>query len=715
MSDSLFSPSWYRVSPLKPRLRGHVRIHRHLYRGELWYVLQDQMTGRHYRFTPAAYQLIGMMNGKLTIQELWELNAERLGDDAFSQGEVIHLLSQLHSADILLCDVSPDTAEIFQREEKIQKASRLQNFRSPLSLRFPLVDPDRFLNRTIPFVRPLFHPLGFLAWLAMVLAAIITAGLYWEPLTADIVDRLFSAENLLILVLVFPFVKALHELGHAYAVKAWGGEVHEIGIMFLVFMPVPYVDASAASAFPEKNHRMMVGAAGIMTELFLAALALFTWTWLEPGFARALAYNTLVMAGVSSILFNGNPLLRYDGYYVLADWLEIPNLASLGLRYLGYLFNRFILGAKHLDPPPVTRGERPWFVIYSVAAFFYRILLYAAIILLVAEKFFFIGILLAAWSSLSLIFIPLWKGMVFILSSPVLQERRFQAIAVVLAILAVFSGMVSLVPLPLRTMAEGVMWPPEEALVRAGTSGFFSRILVKPNERVRSGEALIECRDPLLEANLRYFSHRLAEMEARHQVAVARDPVGVRIIEKEITFLQKSYQRAKEQMTELTILSPTDGTFILPDAADLQERFLKQGDLLAYVVDVKQPIIRVVISQGNVDLVRQRTQGVEIRFPGRLDKAYSGTIVREVPGAAENLPSTVLGSAGGGKVLIDPRDSQGLKTFEKLFQFDIEVERSAEDLFLGSRAYVRFDHGQESASLQFYRFLRQQLLRRFNV
>src|SRR5262249_62290953 len=163
-------------------------------------------------------------------------------------------------------------------------------------------------------------------WLAVVLPAIVLPAVHWGDLTRDIVDRLFSARTLIAVWLLFPVIKALHELGHAFATKTFGGEVHDMGVMLLVFTPVPYVDASSASGFENKWRRALVGAAGMIVELFVAALALYLWLAAEPGLLSAVAYNTILIAGVTTLLFNGNPRLRCDGYEILAGLLEITDL-----------------------------------------------------------------------------------------------------------------------------------------------------------------------------------------------------------------------------------------------------------------------------------------------------------------------------------------------------------------------------------------------------
>ncbi|UCD79016.1 MAG: peptidase M50, partial [Desulfobacterales bacterium] len=322
MSQSLYSPSWYRVAGLKPRLRSHVEIHRHHYRGELWYVMQDHSSGRFQRFTPAAYQLIGLMDGQRSVQQIWEASRARLGEDAPTQEEVIRLLSQLHAVDALQGDVQPDPGELAKRSEKRRFGWWKQTLRSPLFMRFPVLDPERFLMRFRWLARPILSWPGLILWLAVVIPALVQVGVHWTELTENIADRVLAPQNLLILWLTFPFLKAFHEFGHAFAVKIRGGEVHEMGIMLLVFTPIPYVDASAASAFRKKRERILVGAAGMLIEFFFAALAVFVWVNAQPGPLRAVAFNVMLIAGVSSVLFNGNPLLRYDAYYILVDILE---------------------------------------------------------------------------------------------------------------------------------------------------------------------------------------------------------------------------------------------------------------------------------------------------------------------------------------------------------------------------------------------------------
>src|SRR5512134_79840 len=381
MSD-LHSPSWYRVAQLRPRLRGHARIHRHHYRGELWYVLEDRTSRRVHRFNSTAYYIVGLLDGRRTVHEIWEAATERFGDDAPTQDEVIRLLGQLHSAEVLQTEAMPDLSELARRARKGKKKTWLQNLLSPLAIRIPLVDPDRFLERWLPWYGPWFGWVGLAVWAVVVGFGIAAAAAHWDELTADVTSQILAPQNLLILWLTFPVVKLAHELGHACAVKAWGGEVHEMGIMLLVLMPIPYVDASAASAFPQARRRVVVGAAGMLVEVFLASIAMLLWVEAEPGLARAVLYDVMLIAGVSTVVFNANPLLRYDGYYMLADLVQIPNLRARANQYLGYLAETRLFGVRQ-PAIEASAGERRWFVFFAIASFLYRNFVMLAIALFI--------------------------------------------------------------------------------------------------------------------------------------------------------------------------------------------------------------------------------------------------------------------------------------------------------------------------------------------
>lgn len=715
MSEALFSPSWYRVASLTPRLRSHAKLHRHQYRGQTWYVLQDCSNERFHRFSPAAFSFIGLMDGQRSVQEIWDLSSSRLGDQAPTQPEVVQLLSQLHAADVLQCDIPPDTAELLDRYEKQQQRKwqrRLMNF---FAWQFPLIDPERFLQQFASLVRPFFSWWGALLWCLIVVPAAFVGGAHWSELTTNLIDRMTTPQNLVLLWFLFPVIKALHEFGHAFAVKVFGGEVHEMGIMLLVLSPVPYVDASASSAFSNKWQRAIVGAAGMIVELVLAAIAVYVWVSVEPGSVRTLAYNTILIAGISTVVFNANPLLRFDGYYILADFLEIPNLRQRANTYLGYVCERYLFGRDDAQPPHATTGERAWFVTYAVSSFLYRIVVVFAILLYLTDQLFVLGVLFAVLTAFTWFVLPFGKGVKYLFTSPRIRRVRGRAVAVSMAMTAVIVFVLALIPAPFRTRAEGVVWIPDEAIVRAEVDGFVERVVATPGSSVQPGALLVVCRDLSVDTDVKVLEAQLREIKARIREQMVDDLVKAKMLEEEERYIEERLARARERQEELVIRSKTGGTFVLPKSDDLPGRFVKRGDVLAHVVDLSTITVRTVVDQNDIDLIRHEIRGVQVRLAERLAEPMTAMVKRLVPAASEDLPSPALGSEGGGQVPLDPHDSKGQKALKKLFQVDLELPAQHGVLNVGGRVYVRFDHGWDSLVAQWYRQGRQLFLARFNV
>jgi putative peptide zinc metalloprotease protein len=715
VSEELFSPSWYRVANLKPRLRSHTRIHQHQYRGETWYILQDSVTGRHHRFTPAAYQVITMMDGQHEVQVIWDAVMSQLGDDAPTQGEMIQLLGQLHAVDALQCDISPDTEELFRRYQQTERRKWKQRLMTPLAIRLPLFDPDQFLLRYLHWVRPLFSWWAAITWVVIVGLAMLMAGAHWHELTYDITTQALSPWNLLVLWLVYPLVKGLHELGHAFATRIWGGEVHEIGVLFLVFIPIPYVEASAASAFADKRKRIVVGAAGMIVELFLAAMALFIWLNTESGFIHTLAFNVMLIGGVSSLLFNGNPLLRFDGYYILADALEMPNLGTRANRYLGYLVERYVFKLENASYQTSSPKERAWLIGYSVASYLYRVVIIFAIALFVAGEFFIIGVLLAAWTVITQLLLPILKLGQHVLTGDRLRPQRARAITTSVGLLGLLLILLFVIPLPLATSTEGVVWLPEQARVRTDTNCFVKEILAARDSVVEKGQPLVSCDDPGLGANVKMLQAKLQEYQARLAAETVKDRVQAEILQEDLATTRAELARAQERLEQLEIRSGVAGTFVVPRYQDLVGRYLSQGEVVGYVIDPKLVRVRAVIDQAAIGLVRKRTEQIELRLVSQVGDIINAEIHHEVPAATDELPSAALGTGFGGPFPVDPKDENHLRTLQKIFQYDLIPANYLPANVIGSRVKVRFTHDNEPVGFRVYRLFRQLLLRKFDA
>lgn len=715
MSQSLFSQSWYRVAALRPRLRRHAEIHRQSFRGEIWYVLQDHQTGRFHRLSPSANLILCLMDGRRTLQDIWERAARRNEDDPPTQDDTIRLISQLHGSDLLQGDLPPDLAELAERAESTARRTLMARVKNPLALRFALFDPDALLDRLAPFYRPIFSLWGLAVWLAVVVAGLVVAALHWSELTGDVANQMLSAQNVALMVCLYPVIKALHETGHACAAKAWGGEVHEVGMMLLVLFPAPYVDASSSAAFPSKWQRMMVAAAGIFVELFLAGAAAIVWALAEPGLVRAAAFNVMVIGSISTLVFNGNPLLRFDGYYIFADLIEIPNLGSRANRYFFYLIERYVLKIEGTKSPVTANGERPWMLFYAVSAFIYRTTVSIAIASFIATQYFVFGVILALLALVGTIVSPLVKGIKFILSDPKLNGRRRLAMTVTGAAGLAAFAILFVIPLPYTTMAQGVVWVPDDTQIRTRTDGILTNLLVQPGRDTQAGEALAKLEDPSLDSRVAVLQAQLAELRLRYDAARLGDRVQAQILQEQITSTQEILRVYRERQAGLTVRAEHSGRLIVPGAVDLPGRYLRRGERIGYVLTADDPVVRVVVPQTDVDLIRSRTQAVAARLAERPEEVRVGAIRREVPGAQQEIPSLALATQGGGTIAVDASNPQKPIALQSIFVFDVQLAGGLPFNVLGERVYVRFDHGSEPVAWRVLRSLRQVFLSQFRV
>ena len=712
MSNSTFSSSWHRVAELKPTLRSHADILRHKYRKQLVYILQDHAGGRYHKFNRSAYEIIGRLDGKRTVTDIWKEINEALGDDAPTQDEVIQTLSKLHSADLLQSNSLPDCEEIFSRYEEKRAAKLKQPLLNPLALKFSICDPDQFLIKLLPLARKLFSKFSAAIWACTIFLGALLAIMNASQLTANFDGRLFEPFNLLLLILAYPFVKVLHEMGHALATRHWGGEVHEIGVTIMVFMPVPFVDATAAWAFPEKSKRMLVSAMGIMVELFLASIALFVWLNVQPGIVSSIAFNVMLIGGVSTLFFNGNPLLRFDGYYVFQDALEIPNLSARSNQYIAYIVKRYLFGLKNAISPVNTSGERRWFVTYSIASFMYRMFILFFIALLIAKKFLVIGVMLVALVMFIQIIKPLYKQINYLFSNSELQLQRPRAITISGAVLASTLVIIFMFPVPNLTRAEGVIWPSHNSQVRTEVDGFVQELLVVAGQKVEQGQPIIRLENIYLHTEEKITKARIQEINAHYSSIVLENYAEAKIMQEELAFLKAELKSIQTQLANLIIKSTADGYFSLVDDKEINGLFIEKGTLVANIVDHHRTTALVAVSQRDVGLVRQSVNEVDVRLAQQISDIHRAEISREIPAASNKLPSKALGVMGGGNITVD--DSDGLTSREPVFLFELTLSEKVKTNF-GERVYVRFDHGHEPLAAQWYRASRQLFLRNFNV
>jgi putative peptide zinc metalloprotease protein len=724
VSEGPTSGQWHRVAHLKPSLRGHVRLHRHVYLGRVWYVAEDRSSGRQHRFTPAAYQVLRWFDGQRTLDAIWQEAAEaadragpsQQGEEPPSQDELIGLLGQLNAGDLVTFDTNPDVAELFSRGQKTARQKWTSRLLNPTSLRFPLWDPDAALCRLAGLWQRLPRALIPGLWLAVLAPALVLLPSHWQELTGNFGDQVLAAENLWLMALVFPLLKFAHEMAHGLAVRLRDGEVHEMGVMLLLFYPVPYVDASASNAFAHKGPRMLVGAAGMLAELWLAALAFLLWLLLEPGLVRSMAYNVVVIGGISTVLFNANPLLRYDGYFIFADALEIPNLGARANRYWQYAISRYVFGAEPGNTPVATRTEKRWFITYAPAALVYRLFISLTIAAFLAQHYFFMGVALALWTLATSIVWPLAKGLHALWTQPRFVARATRVRGALAALLVGAGWLLFFMPIAHHSFGEGVVSLPDNALLRAQTDGFVQTVWVANAQALPAGAAVALLDAPQLEAQVRVAQARRDEAQLRFDAAWSK-PAEQGRLGNALRQEQAALEDLMTQREKLTVRSAAAGRLVIDRERDLPGRYVRKGEVIGHLIGEVTPLVRVVVGQRLADEVRRSTNGVRILLAQDPSQAVEGRIARARPKAENELPSAALGQLGGGRLVNDVRDPKSQRSVETFFEFDVEMLEgpTRSTPFLGSRAWVRFEHAPEPVAWRMLRWVRAQFLSQFEI
>jgi putative peptide zinc metalloprotease protein len=712
----MFNESWHRVAGQRLQLRPGVDLRRQEYRGELWYVVHDPFTNAFYRIRPGARRFLLHLTGRNTVEEAWRRCLREDRETAPSQSEVIQLLGQLHQASLLQSDLAPDSRQLFERLRRHQQAQVRGALGSLLYLRIPLWDPDRFLKKLLPVARLGFSWPGFAAWAVVLLLAGKTAIDHHDQLF-DRGQEVLAPGNLMLLFTAFFVTKLLHEFGHAFACRVFGGEVHQMGIMLLVFSPVPYVDATASWSFRERRRRMCVGAAGMYVELFIASLAVFVWANTGAGMLNSVAYNIIFVASVSTLLFNLNPLLRFDGYYILSDLAGAPNLHQRSRQQACSWAEQVLFGVPDPPRPASTRQEAAFLGLFGITSSIYRIFVFTVIILFVADKFFGFGLIAAAVGAFALLVLPVFKFVRYLAKEPRLDRQRPRAIAVSAIGAAAILAFLGFFPWPYHIRAPGVLQTREQARVYTATDGYVAEFIATSGSPVRAGDLLARMTNPELELRLASGEARVRQIRLQENVALETGGATLRVAQRQRESAEAELAQLQQRRRDLEIRAPIDGVWVAPRANDLLGELVGRGRQLGMIIHPPDyEFIAVVAQDDSSRLFAHANARAEIRLPGQAGEVIAVSQLQLVPGRQTILPTAGLGWSAGGPVKVKPGDTDGMQTAEPYFKAIARVGATGDAALLhGQIGQIRFTTGTEPLLQQGWRRFRQMLQQRYQI
>ena len=434
---------------------------------------------------------------------------------------------------------------------------------------------------------------------------------------------------------------------------------------------------------------------------------------------HAIAYNVMFIASVSTLIFNGNPLLRYDAYYILLDAIEIPNLDSRSKAYIGYLVKRYVWGVRKAPDPSHEAAEKRLLGFYAVASVICRVIVFGAIILFVGSRFFSIGLIVAAILVVVWLVKPLANLLRYLASSPELNRVRARAALSTAAAFFTVMVIAGVIKTPDRFRIEGVVEPFSYAEIHIKSDGFVQRMLDSGIDTGPDGPPLIEAWSPALEAEREQLQAELRHLQIQQQHAHTTEAAAVQIMSEKVAALNEQIIRNTQDLKALHLTSPIPGTWVAPESDRLQGRYMKQGQRIGIVADLSDLRIRAVAGQSVAARLIRETQplvDIQIRVKGQPDLEVAGRIETIIPAGQERLPSAALGYAAGGATQIELEDPDGRLTAEPFFEI-LVVPEVPESLVLrpGQVMVLRFEASPKPLLEQGLRTLLQLFQKRFHV
>jgi putative peptide zinc metalloprotease protein len=709
-----FSDIWYRVGPTRPRLSPHAGIIRQRYGPSNSFIVEDPAGGQYYRLTESAYFFLGLLDGRRTVDEAWNACNTQLGDGAPTQRECIELLSRLQLFGLLLGDLPLAADMVLERKAQARSTRLRKRTGRWMFYTIPLWNPEPFLERYRYIFEAVFSRWGALAWLAVVGTALVLVAQNAGRLASPFNDLAsLDPTDLISIAVLFTFLRILHEMGHATACKAMGGRCTELGIILVAgVLPLPYCDATSSWRMPQVWKRVVVSAAGMIVETFVAAVAAILWATVNNPRIEALCFTTMVVSGVTTVVFNANPLLRYDGYYILSDLAGAPNLAQRSKDLWSFVIERYVFGLRSARPPRVRdAAEARLMAVYGLLAIPYRFLVGVLILVVLANRYLTVGIVLAAIMGVAWLLWPMLKGLSYIAGSPRLVGRRARAVAIVAGVFAFLGVILGMIPAPAAGYAGGTLEPVRLGSLRAGEDGFIVGVLRSEGDTVQAGDPVMVLENPELVAAEAQLQAQIRGAETRRDWATALSPREVELAEVEVRALRNRLERVQDQISRLIVTAPVSGRIATPPGSrigmqNLEGRFIQRGGLVGMIVSEGELVVRAVVSDDDHAYLfgGSRPPTASLRVRGSAGVEVPATIGRVAPAGTRELTNPALSTASGGDIPTVPSGGQrSARAIAPGFVVEVMPSHPLTGAQPGLRAGVRFGIASEPLLSQWWR------------
>jgi putative peptide zinc metalloprotease protein len=719
------------------RVRGDLAILPQKYEGKTYYVVKDPVSLRYYRFKEQEYYLLTLMDGKHTLDQSQKAFEKRFRPERLTLEDLEQFGQQLLKAGLVANESPQAGKQLFEHRKKRLRMEWMQTLTNILYIKIPVFDPEKLLTKMVPFLGWMFTTWFLVVSLLVMASAGFLVLSHFETFYSRLPSyhEFFSFKTVVYLWAALGFVKVIHEFGHGLSCKAFGGEVHEMGFLFLCFSPAMYCNVSDAWTLPNKWHRIIISAAGIYVELMIAAVATFVW-WNTPSqpFVNHMSLSLMVVCSVSTVLFNGNPLMRYDGYYVLADWIEIPNLRDRSNRYLQNLAMEHCLGIEVYPEPYMELTRRILFLSYAVISYVYRWVVTFVILKFMATflrpyKLEVISTMLAVAALASMVGWPIFRLFKNLSKRGRLPDMKATRVTVSAAALAAVLLSAFLVPLPVtRVRQSGVVQvqPADIEQVHIVVPGRLDKICVKEGQFVPKGTILAEFSSVELENRkdqalatieikeklVQFYNQSLAtENDPREKL---RKQDQFNRADAELKEAQAKHRQVMIEMDSLVLRSKRAGVVMgLPQVDEIGKRWDKdQNTLFCSVGDKMKLRVLVPIVPSDYDLVRDNFDKMKvqkkplqatIRIQGHGPRLWHGVVTSLPESEAKEIPLP-LSNKGGGPLAVKPSNNPNqLVPQAQVYLIGVDLDQADASIAVGGMAQVKIHCEYRSAAWWIWR------------
>ncbi|MEM7455660.1 MAG: biotin/lipoyl-binding protein [Planctomycetota bacterium] len=677
-------------------LRNDLTFHLQEYGNEPCYLIEDELNSRFFRIGVAEYCFVSMLDGSTTVGDAVARTANELGAKAISEQDAITLCKWLIESNLATTSASSSSDRLYESFAESKKRKTLASA-NPVTPKFKLLNPDRMLGAINRAFGWLLSVPVFFVWMVVVACAVYHVWSQWDHATGAS-SQVFAAGNWMWLTISWLALKLIHETAHGVACKRFGGDVRSAGVVLIVLIPLPFVDVTSSWRFNSKWQRIFVAAAGMYAEVFIASIAALVWAWADPGVLKTQAFNIVLAGSVTTLFFNANPLMRFDGYYMLTDWLELPNLATRGQQYLKWAGKKYYLGMEARSPVN-PEGSTKTIVAYAILAFIWRIVICAGLIILAESILFGLGAVLAIAALALWVLWPVIKLFKFVFIGNETSQRPSAIRFCLLTSLLVSGGwsFATFAPWHARISAPAIVDYSELVVLRTPVGGFVREIHVKPDQHVEEGDLIARLENVELESEIQRVRIEIETAQLKARINKQEDNIPQWQIElNSLEALQKRLTELSGHWSQLELRSTISGQVIAEDLENLKDLYVAPGQMICSIGKEGSKEVHALVSQMDFERFSSREgEEVDVHLTGQGIGHFEATLLRVNPGAKLQLPHPAFSSTNGGPLPVRYRTTdESFDSAERQLAYELVNPRFLATVSLGNAESADLRAGQ---------------------